>query len=88
MPDKEYLVEITIESKPVLKDPEGGVIAADLMRRHGFEMVSGVRMAKVLRVKLNAASEKKALETAEKMVKELRLANPVAQNHTIEVKHT
>ncbi|MEK6953745.1 MAG: phosphoribosylformylglycinamidine synthase subunit PurS [Candidatus Micrarchaeota archaeon] len=86
MSDKEYQVEITIESKPVLKDPEGAVIANDLMRKHGFEMVEGVRMAKVLRVKMKAANERKAAEIAEKMVKELRLANPVAQNYTILVK--
>ncbi|HLC48540.1 MAG TPA: phosphoribosylformylglycinamidine synthase subunit PurS [Candidatus Norongarragalinales archaeon] len=85
--EREYLVEITIESKPVLKDPEGAVIATDLMRRHGFEMVEGVRMAKVLRVRMKAANEKKALEISEKMVRDLRLANPVAQNYTIAVKH-
>jgi phosphoribosylformylglycinamidine synthase PurS subunit len=84
--DKEYLVEIVIESKPVLKDPEGGIIANDLMRSHGFEMVEGVRVAKILRVRLKAASEQKASQIADKMVKELRLANPVAQVYTIIVK--
>jgi phosphoribosylformylglycinamidine synthase PurS subunit len=84
--EKEYLVEIAIESKPVLKDPEGSVIATDLMRKHGFEMVSGVRVAKVLRVRMNARDEKTAIAIADKMVKDLRLANPVAQNYTITVK--
>ncbi len=84
--EKEFLVEIVIESKPVLKDPEGAVIANDLMRRHGFEMVNGVRCAKLLRVKLNATDEKKALSIAENMVKELRLANPVAQTYSIFIK--
>lgn len=84
--EKEYLVEITIESKPVLKDPEGAIIATDLMRRHGYEMVEGVRMAKVLRVRMKAASEHKASEIADRMVKDLRLANPVAQNYSILVK--
>ncbi|MFH1442719.1 MAG: phosphoribosylformylglycinamidine synthase subunit PurS [Candidatus Micrarchaeota archaeon] len=84
--EKEYLVEIAIESKPVLKDPEGGVIANDLMRRHGFEMVNGVRVSKILKVRLNAANEQKAMQIAEKMVNELRLANPVAQIYTITVR--
>lgn len=84
--EKEFMVEIAIESKPVLKDPEGTVIATDLMRKHGFEMVEGVRVAKVLKVKLKAKDEKTAQAIAEKMVLDLRLANPVAQNYTITVK--
>jgi phosphoribosylformylglycinamidine synthase PurS subunit len=84
--EREFLVEIAIESKPVLKDPEGSVIATDLMRKHGFEMVNGVRVAKVLKVKMNAKDEKTAIAIADRMVKDLRLANPVAQNYTISIK--
>jgi phosphoribosylformylglycinamidine synthase PurS subunit len=84
--EKDYLVEIVIESKPVLKDPEGNTIANDLMRKHGFEMVQGVRTAKLLRVKIKTLSEQKAGQIAEKMVTELRLANPVAQTYSISIK--
>ncbi|MFH0972170.1 MAG: phosphoribosylformylglycinamidine synthase subunit PurS [Candidatus Micrarchaeota archaeon] len=84
--EHEYLVEIVIESKPVLKDPEGNTIATDLMRKHGFEMVQGVRTAKLLRVRLSAVNEQKAMQIAEKMVIELRLANPVAQTYSISIK--
>ncbi len=84
--EREYSVEIVIESKPVLKDPEGGTIANDLMRKHGFEMVLGVRTAKLLRVRMNAVNEQKAWQVADRMVKELRLANPVAQTYVISIK--
>ena len=84
--EKEYLVELAIESKPALNDPEGTVIASDLMRTHGFEMVQGVRSAKLLKIRLKAASEKHALQLVERMCRELRLANPVAQDYFISIK--
>jgi len=86
MPEKEYTVEITIESKPGLADPEGSTIAGDLMRKNGFQMVSGVRVAKLLRVKIRAGSEDEAKKTAEKMCADLRLANPVSQTFSIAVR--
>lgn len=86
MTEKEFAVEITIEYKPVLSDPEGAVIANDLMRRNGFAQVEGVRTAKLLRVKLKAKNKEEAHALAEKMCKELRLANPVSQNYSILVK--
>ncbi|MFH1199446.1 MAG: phosphoribosylformylglycinamidine synthase subunit PurS [Candidatus Micrarchaeota archaeon] len=80
---KEYAVEIAIESKPGLADPEGSVIAGDLMRKNGFGMVSAVRVAKLLRVTLSAASEEDAKKIADRMCIELRLANPVSQAYSI-----
>ena len=84
--DKEYVLELVIESKPVLKDPEGATIANDLMRKNGFSSVQDVRTAKLIRITLSAPSEEKAISLVEKMCVELRLANPVAQNFTITVK--
>ncbi|MFH1106814.1 MAG: phosphoribosylformylglycinamidine synthase subunit PurS [Candidatus Micrarchaeota archaeon] len=86
MAEKEYTVELAIESKPGLADPEGSTIAGDLMRRNGFQMVSGVRVAKLLRVKLKASSEDEARKIGERMCADLRLANPVSQTYSIAVR--
>jgi phosphoribosylformylglycinamidine synthase PurS subunit len=86
MPEKEYAVEIAIESKHGLADPEGAVIAGDLMRKNGFGMVSGVRVAKLLRVTLTAASEEEAKKIAGRMCADLRLANPVSQTFSIVIR--
>ena len=86
MSEKEYLVELVIESKPSLKDPEGATIANDLMKKNGFASVAGVRTAKLLKIRLRAANEKQAAQLVEKMCHDLRLANPVAQDYTIVVK--
>jgi phosphoribosylformylglycinamidine synthase PurS subunit len=81
----EYVAEVVIESKPAAKDPEGATIMRDLMVKKGFGMVSEVRTAKLLRVKLTAKSEEEAVSLVDRMCNELRLANPVAQNHKISI---
>ncbi len=81
----EYVAEVVIESKPAAKDPEGATIMRDLMVKKGFDMVSEVRTAKLLRVKLVAKSEPEAISLLDKMCNELRLANPVAQNYRINI---
>ncbi len=85
MAEKEFVAEVTIEYKPVLSDPEGSVIANDLMKRHGFESVQDVRTAKLLKVRLKASSREKAKELVERMCRELRLANPISQNYVIHI---
>ncbi|MFH0817947.1 MAG: phosphoribosylformylglycinamidine synthase subunit PurS [Candidatus Micrarchaeota archaeon] len=82
----EYVAEVVIESKPAAKDPEGATIMRDLLVKKGFNTVSEVRTAKLLRVKLSAKSESDAVSLLDKMCNELRLANPVAQNYKITVK--
>ena len=81
----EYVAEVVIESKPAAKDPEGATIMRDLMVKKGFDTVSEVRTAKLLRVKLIAKSESEAISLLDKMCNELRLANPVAQNYRISI---
>ncbi len=81
----EYTVEIVIEAKPALADPEGETIKRDLLAKHGFEMVAGVRTAKLIRLRVNAKGESDAVKQAERMVNELRLANPVAQSASVKV---
>jgi phosphoribosylformylglycinamidine synthase PurS subunit len=81
-----YQVDVTIESKPAARDPEGETIASDLMRKNGFAMVKGVRTAKLLKLTIDAKGEDEARKLAERMCNELRLVNPVAHVYTISVR--
>ncbi|MEM3030466.1 MAG: phosphoribosylformylglycinamidine synthase subunit PurS [Candidatus Micrarchaeia archaeon] len=81
-----FSAEVVIENKPAAKDPEGETISRDLLQRNGFETVKGVRTAKLLRISLEAKDEREARALVERMCRELRLVNPVAQIYSISVK--
>lgn len=81
----EVKISLIIQGKKAAKDPEGETVKRDLMQRHGFQMVEEVRSAKLLKITLEAESKEKAREIVEKMVNELRLANPVAQDYEIRI---
>lgn len=79
-----YSLEVIIEAKPGLKDPEGTTICHDLLQRHGFEDVKSVRSAKLLRLEVEATSAGQAKEKVLKACNELRLFNPIS--HTCSIK--
>ena len=81
-----FAVEVVIESKPAAKDPEGETIARDLLQRNGFDSVTSVRTAKLLRVFIEASDEAQAKKLVERACNELRLVNPVAQIYAVTVK--
>jgi len=82
----EYTVEVVIENKPAARDPEGETIWRDLVTKGGYSSVKSIRVAKLLRVKINASSENDAKNTIFKMCNELRIFNPVAHTCSINVK--
>jgi len=78
-----YRVHVTIENKPLVRDPEGEVILRDLMIKNGFECVRKVRTAKLLKMEVEADSEAEAKEITAKMCNELRIYNPVVSICTV-----
>ena len=79
-----YTVEVIIEAKPGLKDPEGATICHDLLQRHGFEDVKTIRSAKLLRIDIEAKNAEQAKEKVLKACNELRIFNPIS--HTCSLK--
>jgi len=81
-----FSAEVVIENKPAARDPEGETISRDLLQRNGFESVQGVRTARLLRITLDAKDAGEARALVERMCRELRLVNPVAQVYSITLK--
>lgn len=84
MPQK-FLVQVIIENKPYINDPEGETIHRDLVVKGGYSQVKSVRAAKMLKMMVDASSEKDAEKTVQKLCEELRVFNPVVSNCTIKV---
>ena len=78
-----FMVQVIIENKPYINDPEGETIHRDLVVKGGYSEVKSVRSAKMLKMAVNAGSEKEAEKTVQKLCEELRIFNPVVSNCTV-----
>ena len=82
-PVAKFVVQVVIENKPYINDPEGETIHRDLVVKGGYSSVQSVRAAKMLKMVVNSKSEKEAEETVKQLCEELRIFNPVVSNCTI-----
>ncbi|NWG09618.1 MAG: phosphoribosylformylglycinamidine synthase subunit PurS [Nitrososphaerales archaeon] len=80
-----HLVKVVIENKASARDPEGETILKDLLIKGGYEQVKSVRTAKLLKMWVEADSDKDAKEIVSKLCDELRVYNPVAHTCSISV---
>jgi phosphoribosylformylglycinamidine synthase len=78
-----FVVQVVIENKPYINDPEGETIHRDLIVKGGYSSVRSVRSAKMLKMVVNSKSEKEAETTVKQLCEELRIFNPVVSNCTI-----
>jgi phosphoribosylformylglycinamidine synthase len=74
---------VIIENKPYINDPEGETIHRDLVVKGGYSSVKSVRSAKMLKMVINASSEKEAEKIVQKLCEELRIFNPIVSNCTV-----
>ena len=80
---QKFLVQVVIENKPYINDPEGETIHRDLIVKGGYSAVKAVRSAKMLKMTVNASSEKEAERMVQKLCEDLRIFNPVVSNCTV-----
>jgi len=80
-----FSVNVVIENKPTIRDPEGEVIMRDLMVKNGYTQIKGVRTAKLLKITVEASNSQEAEQIVSKMCDELRIYNPVVSVCSIEV---
>lgn len=80
-----YLVDITIQNKPLAQDPEGETIRRSLVSIGGFSMVHDVRSGKYLQMKVEAPSADEAQRIVSKLCNDLRIFNPLVHTCTIKV---
>jgi phosphoribosylformylglycinamidine synthase len=78
-----FVVQVVIENKPYINDPEGETIHRDLVVKGGYSNVQSVRSAKMLKLVVNSKSEEDAESTVKKLCEELRIFNPVVSKCTI-----
>lgn len=73
----EYVVQVAIENRPGLSDPEGDTILRELVRKGPYGHVSSVRTARLLRFTVSGATRRAAEEAVAAMCDDLRLYNPL-----------
>ena len=79
----QYLARVEVRLKPTVNDPQGNTVAQALGSL-GFDEVAGVRVGKLIEVKLTADSEQAARDQAVEMGKQL-LANPVIEQFDVHI---
>ncbi|HMK58137.1 MAG TPA: phosphoribosylformylglycinamidine synthase subunit PurS [Nitrososphaeraceae archaeon] len=78
-----YLVNVIIENKQDIGDPEGETVYKDLMINGGYSSVQSVRCGKCLKIIIKAKSIENARKDIVKMCDELRIYNPIVSTFTI-----
>jgi phosphoribosylformylglycinamidine synthase PurS subunit len=78
-----FIVQVIIENKPYINDPEGETIHRDLVVKSGYSNIQSVRSAKMLKMVVNSKTECDAEATVKKLCLELRIFNPVVSNCTV-----
>jgi phosphoribosylformylglycinamidine synthase len=81
-----YTIEVVIENKPTVRDPEGETIHRDLILKGKYDAVKSVRSGKYLRLVVEAGSKEEAEKLALKMCDELRIYNPVVHVCSVQVR--
>ena len=81
-----YVVDVIIENKPNISDPEGETILNDLVLKNKNSSIKKIRAGKILKFTVEATDKKNAEKTVENICQELRIFNPLVSNIVIETK--
>ena len=81
-----YEIQVIIENKPSISDPEGDTILNDLILKGNNSSVKKIRAGKILKFTILAKNEKSAKESVETICEDLRIFNPIVSKVTIESK--
>ena len=80
-----FKVNVIIENKSGISDPEGETILNDLILKKGYSKINGIRSGKILKFKIKEKNKKTAKEEIKKICDELRIYNPMVSALTIDV---
>ncbi len=83
---KIFIVNVSIENKPFLNDPEGETVLNDLILKENYSDIVSVRSAKTLLVKILSGNEDEALFKVKKMCDDLRIYNPIVSNCELSIR--
>jgi phosphoribosylformylglycinamidine synthase len=79
-----FQVNVIIENKPEIVDPEGDTILNDLILKDKKTMVKKVRSAKMLKFVIDAKNKEVAEKTVLGICNEFRIFNPLVSKVTSE----
>ncbi len=80
-----FNVQVTIENKPGISDPEGDTILNDLVLKGNNSFVTKIRTAKMLKFKIKEKNKKLAETKIRKLCDELRIFNPMVSQISVQV---
>ena len=80
------MVNVSIENKPFLNDPEGETVLNDLILKENYSDIVSVRSAKSLLINILSENETEALLKVKKMCDDLRIYNPVVSDCELSIR--
>lgn len=80
-----FEVQVTIENKPGISDPEGSTILKDLVLKGSYKSVSSIRTAKMLKFQITEKTKQSAEKKINELCDELRIYNPMVSKVTLKV---
>jgi len=79
-----FKVNVIIENKPDISDPEGDTILNDLILKKHDAPVKKVRSAKMLKFEVEAKNQKLAEKIVMELCNEFRIYNPLVSKVSVE----
>ena len=79
-----FKVNVIIENKPDISDPEGDTILNDLILKKRDTTVKKVRSAKMLKFEVEAKNQKLAEKIVMELCNEFRIYNPLVSKVSVE----
>ena len=80
-----FMVQVVIENKPGISDPEGETILNDLVLKGSFSSVKKIRSGKILKFTINEKNKEAAEKKVRKICDDLRIYNPMVSKITLQV---
>ena len=80
-----FEVQVIIENKPGISDPEGETILNDLVLKGTNSAISKIKTAKMLKFTIKEKDKKSAQTRVKEICDELRIYNPMVSKVTIDV---
>lgn len=85
MPSSLFEVQVTIENKPGISDPEGETILNDLVLKGTHKSVSKIKTGKVLKFTIKEKNKHIAQSRVREICDELRIYNPMVSIVNLDV---
>ena len=79
-----FKVNVIIENKPDISDPEGDTILNDLILKKHDTPVKKIRSAKMLKFEVEAKNQKLAEKIVMELCNEFRIYNPLVSKVSVE----